>query len=155
MSRIMRRTSTIILTVLAMVLALASTALGTGAAVAAPPDPAKVPHYFGPWPNWANSPFTTSKASVTFGNAGSGTGAVAVAQVDPVAPNGIKSVDITDPGHDYANGTTVTISGGSTPATGTRSRSAPPPTSARWAGSAPASSSPTAAARSPSGSAAG
>ena len=120
MSRIMRRTSTIILTVLAMVLAMAATALGTGAAVAAaPPDPTKVPHYFGPWPNWANSPFTTSKASVTFGNAGSGTGATAVAQVDPVDPNGIKSVDITNPGHGYAPGTTVSISGGSTAATGT------------------------------------
>ena len=65
-----------------MVLAMAATALGTGAAVAAtPPDPAKVPHYFGPWPNWANSPLTLNKASVTFN--GTGTGAAAVAQVDP------------------------------------------------------------------------
>ena len=118
MSRLMRRTSTIILTVLAMVLAMAATALGTGAAVAAvPPDPTKIPHYFGPWPNWANSPLTLSKASVSF--TGAGTGATAVAQVDPVDPNGIKSVDITNPGHDYTNGTTVSISGGTTPAVGT------------------------------------
>ena len=121
MSRITRRTVTIFVSVLAMVLAMVSTALGTGAAVAAvgPPDPSKVPHYFGPWPNWANSPLTLSKASVSFDNVGSGTGATAVAQVDPKAPNGIASVDITNPGHDYAPGTTVSIGGGDTPATGT------------------------------------
>jgi hypothetical protein len=62
MSRTARNTSTILLTILAMVIAMASTALGTGAAVAAEPDPAKVPHYFGPWPNWANSPLTLNKA---------------------------------------------------------------------------------------------
>ncbi|MET7382844.1 multicopper oxidase domain-containing protein [Streptomyces sp. NPDC005526] len=27
-------------------------------------DETKVPHYFGPWPNWANSPLTLSKAKV-------------------------------------------------------------------------------------------
>ncbi len=71
-----------------MVIAMATAALGSGAAVAAtPPDPAKVPHYFGPWPNWANSPLTLNNASVTF--SGTGTGATAVAQVDPTSPNGI------------------------------------------------------------------
>ncbi|MEU9241009.1 multicopper oxidase domain-containing protein [Streptomyces sp. NPDC048385] len=30
-----------------------------------PTDETKVPHYFGPWPNWANSPLTLSKARVT------------------------------------------------------------------------------------------
>ncbi|MGW3268293.1 multicopper oxidase domain-containing protein [Streptomyces sp. NPDC001056] len=29
-----------------------------------PTDETKVPHYFGPWPNWANSPLTQSKAKV-------------------------------------------------------------------------------------------
>lgn len=28
-------------------------------------DETKVPHYFGPWPNWANSPLTLSKAQVS------------------------------------------------------------------------------------------
>ena len=65
MNRIARNTTTILLTILAMVIAMAATAMGTGAAVAAtPPDPAKVPHYFGPWPNWANSPLTLNQASV-------------------------------------------------------------------------------------------
>ncbi|MFI6061127.1 multicopper oxidase domain-containing protein [Streptomyces sp. NPDC051286] len=30
-----------------------------------PTDETKVPHYFGPWANWANSPLTLSKAKVT------------------------------------------------------------------------------------------
>ncbi len=34
------------------------------------PDPAKNPHYFGPWPNWANSPMTLPAATVTIAPAG-------------------------------------------------------------------------------------
>ena len=118
MTRIARNTTTILLTILAMVLAMAATALGTGAAVAAtPPDPAKVPHYFGPWPNWANSPLTLNKASVTFN--GTGTGAAAVAQVDPASADGISAIDITSPGQGYDASTTVTIAGGTTAATAT------------------------------------
>ena len=80
-------------------------------------DATKVPHYFGPWPNWANSPFTTSRAKVDI--AGSGTGAEAVATVDP-ATGGIKSIDVTSPGHGYTDGsTTVTVTGGTTDATAT------------------------------------
>ncbi|MFF2951636.1 multicopper oxidase domain-containing protein [Kitasatospora sp. NPDC057965] len=30
-------------------------------------DGAKAPHYFGPWPNWANSPLTSSRAKVVIG----------------------------------------------------------------------------------------
>ena len=117
MARTTRSTSTILLTILAMVIAMATAALGTGAAVAATPaDPTKVPHYFGPWPNWANSPLTLNKASVTF--SGTGTGASAVAQVDPVT-GGIKSIDITAPGQGYDAATTVTITGGTTAATAT------------------------------------
>ena len=92
------------------------------AAAAAETDSTVIPHYFGPWPNWANSPLTMSKAAVTI--TGAGTGAAAVAQVDPVT-GGIKSIDVTNPGHDYgATGTTVTISGGSTDATATATVSA-------------------------------
>ncbi|MFJ5925133.1 multicopper oxidase domain-containing protein [Kitasatospora sp. NPDC092948] len=35
------------------------------AAPAGPTDQSKVPHYFGPWPNWANSPLTVSRAKVS------------------------------------------------------------------------------------------
>ena len=39
-------------------------------------DQAKVPHYFGPWPNWANSPLTISTAQVSFVDpTGTGAGA--------------------------------------------------------------------------------
>ena len=30
-----------------------------GLAFSQTPDPTKIPHYFGPYPNWANSPLTT------------------------------------------------------------------------------------------------
>ncbi len=79
-------------------------------------DETKVPHYFGPYPNWANSPFTTSKAAVTI--SGTGAGASAVAQVDPTT-GGIAAIEVTAPGHDYDAGTVVTVSGGDTQATAT------------------------------------
>src|SRR6478736_1952380 len=56
-------------------------------AAASPPtgatDASKVPHYFGPWPNWANSPLTLPTATVSITDAGTGAGATAVAQVGP------------------------------------------------------------------------
>jgi FtsP/CotA-like multicopper oxidase with cupredoxin domain len=81
-------------------------------------DATKVPHYFGPWPNWANSPFTTSTAQVSISDAGDGAGAEGTARVDPVS-GAVKSVDVTAPGHGYDPATTtVTVTGGSTDATG-------------------------------------
>jgi len=71
-------------------------------------DETKVPHYFGPSPNWANSPLTMATADVRI--TGSGTGATAVAQVDP-STGGITQIDVTSPGHDYAADTTVTVEG--------------------------------------------
>jgi|GEM_PF-1638178 len=40
-----------------------------------------VPHYFGPWPNWANSPSALPNAAVDI--VGDGSGATAQAEVDP------------------------------------------------------------------------
>jgi FtsP/CotA-like multicopper oxidase with cupredoxin domain len=78
-------------------------------------DLSKVPHYFGPYPNWANSPFTLPSATVTI--EGVGSGAQAVAKVDPVT-QGITSIEVTAPGSGYLPGsTTVTIGGGGTGAT--------------------------------------
>jgi hypothetical protein len=65
------------------------------AAPANPTDPAKVPHYFGPYPNWANSPFTLPDAIVTI--TGNGSGATAEATVG--ANGTITSVTVTNPGH--------------------------------------------------------
>jgi len=64
-----------------------------------PTDESKVPHYFGPYPNWANSPFTLADAIVTI--TGNGTGATAVATVG--ANGAITDITITDPGSGYSN----------------------------------------------------
>ncbi len=81
-------------------------------AAAAPPasetDSSTVPHYFGPWPNWANSPFTLPNASVEI--VGDGSGATAQAEVDPTT-GGIASIAITSPGSGYSTAT-VQITGG-------------------------------------------
>lgn len=63
-----------------------------------PTDESKVPHYFGPYPNWANSPFTLADAQVVI--TGNGTGATAVATV---GANGvITDITITNPGRGYS-----------------------------------------------------
>jgi FtsP/CotA-like multicopper oxidase with cupredoxin domain len=66
------------------------------------PDPTKVPHYFGPYPNWANSPLTTVDANVqlidTCGGS-VGTGATAVASVD--ARGAILGITVTSQGTGY------------------------------------------------------
>ena len=80
----------------------------TDAMPANPTDLSKVPHYFGPWPNWANSPFTLPNATVEI--TGNGTGATAVAQVDP-ATQGIASIQVTSPGTGYTTASVV-INGG-------------------------------------------
>ena len=79
-------------------------------AAASPPtgatDASKVPHYFGPWPNWANSPLTLPTATVSITDTGTGAGATAVAQVGP--DGSIGAINLTAPGHDYTS-PTVTI----------------------------------------------
>lgn len=84
---------------------------GSSPATAMPMDPVdetKVPHYFGPYPNWANSPFTLPNATVEI--QGNGSGATAVAKVDPVT-QGIASIEVTSPGAGYTNASIV-IHGG-------------------------------------------
>jgi FtsP/CotA-like multicopper oxidase with cupredoxin domain len=77
-----------------------------------PTDETKVPHYFGPYPNWANSPFTLPDATVTI--TGNGTGATAEAVVG--ANGAITAIHMTDPGSGYSNAQ-VDITG---PGTGAR-----------------------------------
>jgi FtsP/CotA-like multicopper oxidase with cupredoxin domain len=69
------------------------------AAPASPTDETKVPHYFGPFPNWANSPFTLPDAQVII--TGNGTGATATATVG--AGGSITGITVTDPGNGYSN----------------------------------------------------
>ncbi len=102
-----------IIAAVAMIAALGTQAgvVAANAAPASPTDASSVPHYFGPWANWANSPLTLSKAAVVIG--GAGQGATGTAEVDPVT-GGIKSIAVTSPGHDYVSGTTTVTIDGST-----------------------------------------
>ncbi len=77
---------------------------------AAPTDPTdktKIPHYFGPYPNWANSPQVLSNAIVAI-TGGGGTGAEATATV---APNtgAITGITVTSPGSGYTSAPAVGI----------------------------------------------
>ncbi|MCX6081565.1 MAG: multicopper oxidase domain-containing protein [Chloroflexi bacterium] len=78
------------------------------------PDPSIVPHYFGPFPNYANSPLTQPDAQVNI--TGSGTGALASATVDP-ATGSISAIAIMAPGSGYTSAPTVTITGSGSSAT--------------------------------------
>ena len=66
---------------------------------ASPTDETKVPHYFGPYPNWANSPLTLPDAQVVI--TGNGTGATAEATVG--ANGAITTITVTNPGRGYSN----------------------------------------------------
>jgi FtsP/CotA-like multicopper oxidase with cupredoxin domain len=71
-----------------------------------PTDETKVPHYYGPYSNYANSSFTVPDVSVSI--VGDGTGATASAAV---GANGVVSgVTITNPGSGYT-AATVSITG--------------------------------------------
>ncbi|MHB8808495.1 MAG: cupredoxin domain-containing protein, partial [Desulfobulbaceae bacterium] len=74
-----------------------------------PTDQTKVPHYFGPFPNWANSPFTLPDVAVDI--TGDGTGATAMATVG--ANGALTGITITNPGSGYTTAT-VNITGGGT-----------------------------------------
>ncbi len=76
-----------------------------------PTDETKVPHYFGPYPNWANSPFRLPDITVTL-DGGGGTGATAAASVDPIS-GAVTAITVTAPGSGYTSAPTVTIASGS------------------------------------------
>ena len=89
-----------------------ATPVKQGGAVAAaapisPTDSSKVPHYFGPYPNWANSPQTLADAVVTL-TGGGGAGAEATASVDPKT-GAISAMTVTKPGSGYTSPPTVDI----------------------------------------------
>ena len=84
----------------------------SAAAATSPTDETKVPHYFGPYPNWANSPYTLPDAKVVI--TGNGSGAEAVATVG--ANGSITSITVTKPGSNYTSAK-VDIVGAGTGAT--------------------------------------
>jgi FtsP/CotA-like multicopper oxidase with cupredoxin domain len=76
------------------------------AAPISPTDQTKVPHYFGPYPNWANSPFTLPDVSVQINGDGQGAAATAT-----VGGNGaITGVTIINPGSGYTTATVTFVS---------------------------------------------
>ena len=72
-----------------------------------PTDETKVPHYFGPYPNWANSPFRLPNVTISLDGAG-GTGATAAADVDPQTGS-LTAITVLTPGNGYTSAPTVTI----------------------------------------------
>ncbi len=66
------------------------------------------PHYYGPYPNYANSPLRMPDAVVTI-SGGGGSGATADAFVDPVT-GAIEKILITNPGSGYTSAPNVDIS---------------------------------------------
>ena len=72
-----------------------------------PTDESRVPHYFGPYPNWANSPQALADAVVTLSNGG-GTGAEATATVNPKT-GGIDAITVTQPGSGYTTPPDVAV----------------------------------------------
>ena len=114
----MKTRTTIVLAVLALAVAivLGSATLGLGAAPTNPKDESKVPHYFGPYPNYANSPFTQAAATVAIAAPG-GSGAPAEATATVGANGAVTGITITNPGSGYAAAPTVAISGAGSGAT--------------------------------------
>jgi FtsP/CotA-like multicopper oxidase with cupredoxin domain len=97
---------------LLIVVSLLGGNIKVSAAPTNPTDESKVPHYFGPNPNWANSPYALPDAQVVI--TGNGSGATAVATVE--AGGSITAITVTNGGHDYTNAK-VTITGSGTGAT--------------------------------------
>ncbi|HEX5642599.1 MAG TPA: hypothetical protein VFZ86_09720, partial [Thermoleophilia bacterium] len=104
------RASILVFIVVALLTALFMVKMSQGEAMpTGPTDSTTVPHYFGPWPNWALSPLTLPDATVTID--GDGTGAAAVATV---GGNGvITGIHVTNPGSGYTTAT-VGITGAGT-----------------------------------------
>ena len=79
------------------------------AAPASPTDELKVPHYFGPSPNWANSPMTIPDAQVVITGNGSGAEAVAIVGAD----GAVTGITVTNGGSGYSSAKVDIIGSGS------------------------------------------
>ena len=64
--------------------------------------PPNTPHYFGPYPNWANSPLTLPDANVAITVASGCTDGGATADATVGVNGSITGITITDPGNGYA-----------------------------------------------------
>ena len=101
------RASILVFIVVALLSTLFMIKMTQGEALpAGPTDATAVPHYFGPWPNWALSPLSLPAAQVDI--QGNGTGATATATVG--ANGAVTGITITNPGTGYTSAT-VNITG--------------------------------------------
>ena len=66
-------------------------------------DESKVPHYFGPYPNWANSPLTKPDAKVTITVAAGCPGGGAAADATVGANGAVTGISLTAAGSGYAS----------------------------------------------------
>jgi len=107
-----RKFLNIIVSLFVLVTLVFGTNMNVTAAPTNPTDATQVPHYFGPWPNWANSPLTMPDAQVVI--TGNGSGAEAVATVG--ANGAITGITVTNGGSGYSNAS-VNIVGPGTGAT--------------------------------------
>ena len=128
MNRTMGRKLWGVVDALGLVLTTGAIAIPTKQAVkveAAPPlsptDNSRVPHYFGPYSNWANSPQVLTDATVTItpqtGDS-TGAGAQATATVDLIT-GAVTAYTVTNPGSGYTLAPDVTVAGAGTLATAT------------------------------------
>ena len=85
----------------ATVLALSVVGLVVGGAASGQVPP-NTPHYFGPYPNWANSPLTLPDANVAITVASGCTDGGATADATVGVNGSITGITITDPGNGYA-----------------------------------------------------
>jgi FtsP/CotA-like multicopper oxidase with cupredoxin domain len=91
----------------------AAVAVGMGVAQAmpmSPTDETKVPHYFGPYPNWANSEYTLPNVDVTISD---GTGANATATATVGANGALTNVVVTNGGSGYSANPSIGFLSGS------------------------------------------
>ena len=93
-------------------------AISPMAAPIGPTDQTAVPHYFGPFPNWALSPLTLPDATVTIAAPPAG-GTQATATATVGTGGAVTGITITNTGSGYTSNPGVTIAGAGTNATAT------------------------------------
>ena len=111
------KASVLVFVLVAILMTLFMVKLSQGeAAPSSPTDGSKVPHYFGPNPNWALSPLTLPDATVTITTTGSHD-VTATAQATVGFANGangvITGITITNPGAGYTSADVVITGAGS------------------------------------------
>ena len=103
------KASIVVFVAVALLTALFMVKMTQGEALpAGPTDATQVPHYFGPWPNWALSPLTAPDATVEI--VGNGAGAKATATVD--GTGAVTGITVTDPGAGYTSATVNILGAG-------------------------------------------